>query len=85
VQGSTLFYFTDFDSPQPRGIIPVEHAIVTPGERIKGVMDRRDKYIIKVVVDPTFEVKKEFYLLSARSRSGQESWIAVRVMRLLLL
>lgn len=77
MQGSTLFYFTDVDSPQPRGIIPVENAIVTPGERTKGIMDRRDKYIIKVIVDPCFELKKEFYLLSARNRAGQEGWIAV--------
>ena len=77
-QGASLFYFTEFDSPTPRGIIPIENAEVLRGERAHATTDRRDKYLIKIVLDPTFEAKREFYLLSARSNSGYEGWLAVR-------
>ena len=78
VQGSTLFYFTAFDSPQPRGVIPLENAQIHAGERGQKGADRRAKYLIRVEVDPHADVRKHTYLLSARSTSGQKEWLAVR-------
>jgi hypothetical protein len=78
-QGASLFYFTAFDSPQPRGIIPIENARISRPQRPEARTDRRNKYVIKVALDPAFEVKKSFYLLSARSRAGHDGWVAVRL------
>jgi hypothetical protein len=78
VQGASLFYFTAIDSPQPRGIIPLEHGVISAGEVSRKTGDRRDKYIIKIEVDPNAEVRKYTYLLSARSSSGQTEWLQVR-------
>ena len=77
MQGASLFYFTAFDSPQPRGIIPIENAKVTKGQRPAGSHDRRDKYLIRIDLDPEVEVARDFYLLSARSKAGLEGWIEV--------
>lgn len=79
LQGASLFYFTEFDSPQPRGVIPIENATILRGERSAVSSDRREKYLIKLILDPAFELKREFYLLSARSRQGHEGWLEVRM------
>lgn len=77
VQGSALFYFNDAESFSPRGVIPIELATVAAGQRVQGMLDRRDKYIISVTVHSSFECSKAVYLLSARSTHSQERWIEV--------
>lgn len=77
VQGCSLFYFTSPEDFSPRGVIPLEQAEIAEGKRTQGIIDRRDKYIISVTVDPSFQCKKPVYLLSARSSSGQTEWLQV--------
>lgn len=77
IQGSALFYFNDPESFSPRGVIPIELASVSAGQRVQGMLDRRDKYIISITVHSSFECSKAVYLLSARSTHSQERWIEV--------
>lgn len=79
MQGSALFYFNDAESFSPRGVIPIELATVEFGERVQGMLDRRDKYIISIAVHSSFECSKAIYLLSARSTHSQQRWIEVQM------
>ena len=77
LQGGTLFYFTNPLAAQPRGIIPIEMAVIGKSMKANGVLERRDKYLISIQIHPSFDSKKQTYFLSARTRKSQADWLEV--------